>query len=456
MSSRLRTQIILSLVLAGLQILLCTASGAEISFSREIAPVIATKCVTCHNAEKTKGGYRLDTFHWMQQPGKSKEAPIAPASPDRSHLFRLLTAKDPDDRMPQKDEALPEVQITLIENWIRQGARFDGGSTNQPLASLANENRRAKTPLRYNFAPPVFALAFGPEGQWLAANGYGEITIWNAADGKLLRRIAQMPQKVQALTYNPKADALLACGGTPGLSGELIVIEHPDNPKPRILANASDLFLDAIFSPDGKTIATTGTDNAIHLYQYPGGRERQTVQQHADWVNNIVFNHEGVRFASASRDRTCRVFSTATGELETTYTGHDGPVVAIAFSADDKTVYSAARDRKIHVWQVSDGKKTSEITGFEGEVLKLRVQEQRLFVCCADKLVYEYDSAGKEQRTYRGHNDWVYAFSMDAPRERFATGAFDGEIRIWNMQSGDLELVFHAAPGLGNAMLRQP
>jgi len=35
-------------------------------------------------------------------------------------------------------------QITLIQKWIQQGAKFDGTSTNQTLASLANDKRQAE------------------------------------------------------------------------------------------------------------------------------------------------------------------------------------------------------------------------------------------------------------------------------------------------------------------------
>jgi hypothetical protein len=43
----------------------------------------------------------------MQKPGASKATPITAGAPGQSHLFELITAADDDDRMPQKDEALP-------------------------------------------------------------------------------------------------------------------------------------------------------------------------------------------------------------------------------------------------------------------------------------------------------------------------------------------------------------
>src|SRR5688572_31279132 len=86
-----------------------------VSFVREIAPILRDKCLTCHGPEKAKGEYRLDTFELLQKPGASKAAPITAGAPAQSHLFELVTAANEDDRMPQKDEALPKQQIGLIE-----------------------------------------------------------------------------------------------------------------------------------------------------------------------------------------------------------------------------------------------------------------------------------------------------------------------------------------------------
>ena len=78
-----------------------------VSFSKDIAPLLQAKCVTCHNAEITKGGYRLHTFAELLKPGESKDSPLVAGDPAKSKLHQLLLATDPDDRMPQKDDPLP-------------------------------------------------------------------------------------------------------------------------------------------------------------------------------------------------------------------------------------------------------------------------------------------------------------------------------------------------------------
>src|SRR5438552_5699348 len=88
-----------------------TRTPELVSFKLDIAPVLNRKCVTCHGSEKSKSKYRLDSFERLMTPGESKELPITPGDPSHSKLYQLITATDPDDRMPQKDDPLPEAQI---------------------------------------------------------------------------------------------------------------------------------------------------------------------------------------------------------------------------------------------------------------------------------------------------------------------------------------------------------
>src|SRR6266498_4439953 len=83
------------------------APANPVSFSKDLAPVLAKKCVACHGAEKSKGHFRLDSFDWLTKAGESKSAPVVPSQPEQSELVRRLTATDEDDRMPQKDDPLP-------------------------------------------------------------------------------------------------------------------------------------------------------------------------------------------------------------------------------------------------------------------------------------------------------------------------------------------------------------
>jgi mono/diheme cytochrome c family protein len=332
----------------------------SVSFTNQIAPILARKCLTCHGPEKSKGGFRLDTFELLLKPGESKTSSLVSGNPQQSELFRRITIKDEDDRMPQKADPLPDAEIVLIERWIKEGARFDGADSKAPLVSLVPRTPHPDPPANYARPVPVMALAFGLDGRELAIGGYHEITIWNPGDGKLLRRITNVAQRTQSLAYS-SAGVLAAAGGSPGQSGEVTLFDPGNGTLIKVLGTTTDMMLDVKFSPDGTRLAVCGADNAIHVYDIATGKEQLRIEQHADWVMAVDFSRDGTQLASASRDKTARLFDSKTGELESTFVGHTAAVFDVVFNDDGKTVCSVGRDKKIHIWEIKDAKAKAEI-----------------------------------------------------------------------------------------------
>lgn len=429
------------------------AAGAEAhssgaSFRKDIAPILTKKCLKCHGAEKPKGGYQLQTFSLLTRPGDSKNLAVAPGEPGKSELYLRITATDEDDRMPQKDDPLPASQIRLIERWIKEGARFDGSDPNALLVTLIPREPYPDPPASYRYPVPVTALAFSADGGELAVSGYHEITVWGPSEGKLLRRIGNVTQRIYGLAYQPDGSLLAAVGGAPGQTGEAALYDPIRGALIRSLCTTSDVLLALSFSPDGARLAVGGADNAIRFFDLASGKEELLIQQHADWVMALAFSRDGARLASASRDRSARIYSARTGELETSYNEHGQPVLAVAFDESGRQVFSAGKDRRIQFWNTADAKKNGELTGFESDITKLLPEGTALFACSNDKNIRQYTIPDRKLvRTYLGHKDWVYSLAHHPATHRLASGSHDGEVRLWNTEDGKLEAAFIAAPG---------
>jgi len=451
---------------AGLMLAVCLAAGGAsagtpVSFTRDIAPILQQKCSACHGPEKTKGGYQLHTFEQAQKPGGSKEAPFLAGSPAQSKLFQLITAKDADDRMPQKDDPLPATQIALIEQWIREGAKFDGPDSKALLTTFLQPTVQPDPPAIYPRPAPVLALAFSPDGRELAVGGYHEITVWNPADGLLLRRIRNVARQTQGLAYSPDGTLLAAASGTPGKTGEVKLFQAQGGELVKTLATLPDLALTVAFSPDGRRLASGGADNAIRVYEVTSGKPELVIEQHADWVMALAFSPDGAHLASASRDKSARYFDAQTGALQNSYLGHGEPVFSVAFSADGRQIFSAGRDRKIHGWEAavqtaSDKKKDAPkpllLGGFDGDIMHIVFQDGQIFSVSADKQVRQQGVEKKSgPRTLGHHNDVPYSLALHAASQRLATGSYDGQVRLWNLADGEAAAMFTAAPGFQSA-----
>lgn len=421
---------------------------APVSFSKDIAPILLKNCQACHGQNDAKGGFQLFNYTTLLKPGDSSSASITPGKPDDSEVFRLISSQDKDERMPKEADPLPADKIALVKKWIEEGAKYDAADANATLASIVPKEPRPSAPQAYPRTIPLTALAFRPDGQELAVGGYYEITIWNPTTGALVRRIGNIDQRTFALTYNNDGSLLAAASGTPGISGEVALIDPNKATVVKVLANMSDNALDVQFNPAGDKLAASSADRSIRIFNVASGAQERIIEDHADWVMGIAWSPDGTKLASASRDKTAKVFDAAKGESLATFPGHQEVVYGVSFSADGAQVFTGGGNKIVSVWNPADGNKIADIGGFGGEVFKVLVRKDMVYTCSADKTARQHKTADRAQvRVFSGHTDWIYSLAFNEPTQRLATGSFDGEVRVWNLADGKQVTAFKAAPG---------
>jgi hypothetical protein len=105
-----------------------TAFAQEISFNRQVRPILADICFNCHgpDAAATEGGLRLDEFERAILAGDSGEVSIVPGDSEKSELVRRI--RNTDDPMPPAgfEKQLTPEQIETLATWIDQGAKYEG------------------------------------------------------------------------------------------------------------------------------------------------------------------------------------------------------------------------------------------------------------------------------------------------------------------------------------------
>lgn len=420
-----------------------------VSFTRDVAPILLKHCQACHGAPEPKGGYQVTNYNLVIKPGESESPAVEAGKPDDSILFMLVNSSDADSRMPKEADPLTAEHIELIKRWIAEGAKYDGTDPAAPLTAIIPKLPQPDPPTAYRRTVPVSAVAFNQDGSELAVSGYREVTIWNATTGALLRRIKNVAERTQSLSYNPDGSLLAVAGGIPGQMGEVKLFRPADGTLVREVVSIGDVAYRAVFNPAGDKLAVAGADRAIRVFDVATGKQEILIEDHADWVVGLAWNHDGTRLVSASRDKTSKLFNAANGESLATYSGHGDSVFAAGFSADGKLVFSGGGDKKIHAWNPDDAAKKGEIAGFAREVLALVTSGDKILSGSADKSVQQHRVEGfKPFKTYAGNTDAVFCVAFHAATGRIASGSFNGQVRVWNAEDGSPVVDFVAAPGL--------
>jgi len=98
------------------------AGGSPVAYATQVKPILTRHCVTCHGAAKPKGGLRLDTAAAALLGGESGPV-VVPGRGEESPLIAAVRGNGETERMPLRRPPLSEAEITVLKDWIDQGAK---------------------------------------------------------------------------------------------------------------------------------------------------------------------------------------------------------------------------------------------------------------------------------------------------------------------------------------------
>ena len=109
---------------------------AEISFNRDIRPIMADTCFRCHGPDKNARmmGLRLDIRDEALKTTKSGVTPIVPGDPDHSAIVQRVFSTDKKIMPPASaHKELTPAQKATIRQWVAEGAKYEGHWAYQPV-----------------------------------------------------------------------------------------------------------------------------------------------------------------------------------------------------------------------------------------------------------------------------------------------------------------------------------
>jgi len=333
------------------------------------------------------------------------------------------------------------------------------GATTEARGRLAQEVKAAEL--------PATAVAFSPDGQWLAGLGAdGRLTIVGGADGGLrdtfeAARPAGAVGPPGMLAF--AGDRLIVAGaGAPAASwdlreswmlertigGESTPAAGDDDPGGPPLGTVTAVA----FSPDGRLLASgsgrASRDGEIKLWNVENGMlARVLPRPHADTIMALAFSPRGDVLASGAADRFVKVHAVADGSVVRSLEGHTGHVLALSWQAHGRRLASAGADNSVRIWDMVTGERQRMITGPKKEVTGVRFlgASDEIIVSAADPLVRLYNvGTGAVLREFDGASGFLQTLAAVPPL--VAAGGQDGRVRLWNLADAKLLHAVEPAP----------
>ncbi|OAR24626.1 hypothetical protein A8W25_19835 [Streptomyces sp. ERV7] len=233
--------------------------------------------------------------------------------------------------------------------------------------------------------------ALSPDGRTRATSSVRTetVSLWDIAAGRLRVTLPDSRKWPRALSFSPDGRTLAASDGTAlrlwdTTTGHLRTTLTPSRragPSPSSKKSVTDGLCEGVrqivFSPDGRTLATSGGEE-VRVWDFATGRVRTASTgpcgdpgpQRFGGIGPMVFSPDG-RTLAMSYGKQVRVWDVTAGRDLAVLTGHSGTVEALAFSPDGHTLATASSDRTVRLWNVAEHHAYATLTGHTGAVTRV-------------------------------------------------------------------------------------
>ena len=268
----------------------------------------------------------------------------------------------------------------------------------------------------------IHGLSCGPQGQLVAASGFGEVRLWDPtgpqiASFKSSNRVVcwygAMSSKGVVATgfgdctlqlWEPAKQThrtLATLGGIVAsvawsMDGERLFTGNCGDKTVRRWSAHGELIAEGktqksatwfvALTPDGLTGLSGSGDKLVHVWDATTCCETGALAGHTGKILHLAVAGDGSIAASASQDRTARVWNLRTGQTVTVFDGHRKQVVWVAFEPGGGRMATASSDRTVRIWSAASGEELMKLPC--GDIAPAAVAWGReLYVACGKDLL---------------------------------------------------------------------
>lgn len=431
-----------------------SACGADdVSFTKQVQPILNQSCIACHKPEKKKGKLDLTTYGSLMA-GGSEGKTVVPGKAGESALIQQITPHGKEaPAMPEKGEKLSHDTVDVLKRWVEQGAKNDGDPSTVIRPGYAQTGPPVPTePVHYKSAPVITALALSPDGKTLAVAGRGEVLLVSTeGEPKVQAHLVLGSPRINSLVFTAGGTELVAAGGAAGQFGHLQVWDVSSR---AIRANwriSGDTLFGLSMSDDGAKAAFGCADRTFRLICVADGKELLNLPAHTDWVFGTALSGDAMTLVTSSRDKAVKRIGMDLGGspviVDIAEPEQPGMCVARSPVADLAAVGSAdGSTRLYHVIELKartekekDPNRVRETEKVNGpaNAITFSADGQRFAVAGTGE-VKVFNKDGNRIANLGNHDGPVYGIAFTPDGERIYTAGFDAKIRLYEAKEEKL------------------
>lgn len=226
----------------------------------------------------------------------------------------------------------------------------------------------------------------------------------------------------------------------------------------KTLLSHSDQVYAVGISPNGQWVASGSGDRSVIIWDRQTQKQKYTLKGHTDRIYDLGFSPNGQLLATGSSESTIKIWQVSSGKLLQTLTGHRDRIYTVLFQ-DDDTLFSSSADGTVRRWELQlnpkpqnnpksnpqnnpknadKNKPTNRTINVGTSVYDIAFSSDNKLVATANKdgeIVIWNLETGKAVQRLGDKNSPLRCIDISPNNKWIATGTEDGVIRLWSMQT---------------------
>jgi WD40 repeat protein len=312
-------------------------------------------------------------------------------------------------------------------------------SGNDGIARIWDASGRQLTEIK-DALRSIYSVGFSLDGKQLATIGNDEnVNFWGVS-GNQLAEIKGDKGQLASIDFSPTSNQLAITRIMPSFSSMQIKANSNvtlwDTSGNRLaeLKGLQDNVSDVVFSPNGRKIATIGSENTANLWDI-SGRKLVELKGHQRLVTSVAFSPNGKQLATSGNDDTIRLWNTAGKQLKL-IKGNQGRIRSVIFSPNGKQLatmgITSSSENIVSLWNIS-GEQLDKIK-IQSRVRSVAFSPdgRQLAISGDDDIARLWDTANHHLAELKGHHGRLKSAVFILNGKQLVTSGEDGIVRLWD------------------------
>ena len=327
----------------------------------------------------------------------------------------------------------PEQSVLLARQSVL--ATYDYGLLVEAdtLATLQAAVQRSRVRETLRRPGAVAALAYSPDGRFLAVGGVGDVLRWDQSS-MISTTLKGAAQETYAVAYSADGTRIAAADA----NGALVVWNAASaSEELRFSMGEDNLAFGLDFSPDGMLLAAAGLDGGARVFDLVSRSEKFNLKDvNAAYLIGLDISPDGKHLATAGSDGFARIWALDSGQQLSGF-DHQTGVAAVRFSPDGRRLASTDSIGVARIWDLANERVPQQVISSPSNQLQsldYSPDGTLLATASTDGTVQIWEIAsGTLLLALNGHDTTVRAVAFRADGDELATASDDSTVRLWDL-----------------------